>query len=101
MPKALEGRARDRRGTAVDRTATDGCRIADHWLAAGDDRRALAATIEAALAAERRVGGPDAHRRYLRARPVGVAPDAVGALIARASSSAAETAVLMGSTRRP
>ena len=88
--EALEGRARDRvEGRPSTGPLPTAAEIADHWLAAGDDRRALTATVEPALAAERASAFPDAHRRYLRALDLWEAvPDAGGrARFARASSS--------------
>ncbi|MFL5641027.1 MAG: helix-turn-helix transcriptional regulator [Chloroflexota bacterium] len=100
--EALEGRLRDRaagrRATGPPPTAAE---IADHWQAAGDDRRALVAAVEAALAAERAAAFPDAHRRYLTALELwdGV-PDAAPALDrAGVLVRAAETAVLIGEYR--
>jgi len=97
--EALEGRARDRlEGRPSTGPPPTAAEIADHWLGAGDDRRALTTTVEAALEAERAAAFPDAHRRYLRALDLwGAVPDATASLdrpgvLVRA----AETAVLMG-----
>lgn len=64
----LETRLAER--TAGRRTAgptSSAAELAYHWDEAGDDRRALIATIEAARAAERAYAFLEAHRRYLRA----------------------------------
>jgi DNA-binding CsgD family transcriptional regulator len=90
-------RAADRRGMGPQPSAAE---LAYHWDAAGDEPRALAATIEAGGAAERGYAYLEAHRHYLRAlelwervgEPVDRAPaDRVDVLV-----RAAETAVLIG-----
>ena len=76
--------------------------LAYHWDAAGDDRRAFPATVDAARAAERSYAFVEAHRHYVRAielqdrlsmtgHPAG---DGVDLLV-----RAAETAVLIGEYR--
>ncbi|MEO8570710.1 MAG: AAA family ATPase [Chloroflexota bacterium] len=57
-------RAAGRRGPGPAPSAAE---LAYHWDEAGDERRALPATIEAARAAERSYAFVDAHRYYLRA----------------------------------
>ncbi|MFL5674512.1 MAG: ATP-binding protein, partial [Chloroflexota bacterium] len=100
--EALERRARDRvesrPATGPPPTAGE---IADQWEAAGDDRRALAASVEAGQAAERGAAFPDAHRRYRRALDLWEAvPDATAALDRpEVLVRAAETAVLIGDYR--
>ena len=65
---ALEARAADRAlGRSGGGPAPTAEELAYHWDAAGDDRRALAATIEAGRAAELVYAWLDAHRHYLRA----------------------------------
>ncbi len=98
---ALEARLADRaEGRPTSGPAPTAAELAYHWDAAGDDRRALVATIEAARAAERGYAFLEAHARYLRAlelwdRVVGaadIAPmDRVDLLV-----RAAETAVMTG-----
>jgi DNA-binding CsgD family transcriptional regulator/tetratricopeptide (TPR) repeat protein len=100
--EALESRERDRSaGQRTPGPRPTPAEIADHWQAAGDDSRALVATVDAALAAERAAAFPDAHRRYLTAlelwdRVPDAAPalDRPGVLV-----RAAETAVLIGEYR--
>ena len=62
--RAAVDRALGRSGGGPAPTAEE---LAYHWDAAGDDRRALAATIEAGRAAERVYAWLDGHRHYLRA----------------------------------
>ena len=65
---ALESRAADRAaGRPSSGPAPTAAELAYHWDAAGDDRRALAMTIEAARTDERGYAFLDGHRRYLRA----------------------------------
>ena len=65
---ALEVRVADRTaGRPASGPAPTAAELAYHWDAAGDDRRALAATIEAGRIAELGYAFLDAHRRYLRA----------------------------------
>ena len=95
----LEARARDR---AVGRPATGppptAAEIAYHWEEAGDDRRALAATVVAGIAAERGYAYLDAYRAYRRALDLwAVVPDATAALDrVDVLVRAAETGVLTG-----
>jgi Predicted ATPase len=100
---ALEARAAARAaGRPNSGPAPTPAELAYHWDAAGDDRRALTATIEAGRAAEQGYAFLEAHRRYLRALElwdrVAAAGDASGdrvAILARA----AETAMLIGEYR--
>jgi DNA-binding CsgD family transcriptional regulator/tetratricopeptide (TPR) repeat protein len=98
---ALETRSADRaagrRGTGPPPSAAE---LAYHWDAAGDEPRALPATIEAGRAAERAYAYLEAHRHYLRALELweragepeaSVTADRVDILV-----RAAETAVLIG-----
>ena len=95
----LEGRDRDR---AAGRPSTgpppSAAEIADHWRAAGDARRALAATVDAGIAAERAAAFPDAHGQFLRALELWeIVPDATAALDRTGVLvRAAETGVLIG-----
>ena len=101
---ALERRASDRAvGRPTAGPAPSAAELAYHWDAAGDERRALGASIDAALSSERGYAFLDAHRRYLRAlelwdrvEPVGaeVSVDRVDILV-----RAAETAVMVGEYR--
>ena len=96
---ALEARVAERTaGRAMSGPAPSAAELAYHWDAAGDERRALGATIEAARDAERGYAWLDAHRHYLRAlellERVPEAPadaDRTEILV-----RAAETAVLVG-----
>ena len=97
--EALEARVRDRAdgrpSTGPPPTAAE---LAYHWEAAGDDRRALAATVDAGIAAERGYAYPDAHRHFLRALDLWEAvPDGTAALDrVDVLVRAAETGVLIG-----
>ena len=75
-----------RRPTGPPPTAAE---IADHWQAAGDDRRALTATVDAALAAERAPRSPTPTAGTSAPSTCGTAVDAGRRprSIARASSS--------------
>lgn len=65
---ALEARVAARAvGRPTAGPAPTAAELAYHWDAAGDDRRALAATIEAGRDAELGYAYLEAHRRYLRA----------------------------------
>jgi len=97
--EALESRARDRAAgrpaTGPPPTATE---LAYHWQAAGDERRALTATVDAGIAAERGYAYLDAHRQFLRALDLWEAvPDGTAALDrVDVLVRAAETGVLIG-----
>ena len=101
---ALEARAVDlalgRSGAGPAPTAEE---LAYHWDAAGDDRRALAATIEAGRAAERVYAWLDAHRHYLRAielwERIGDAARPASIDRTELQVRAAETAILIGQYR--
>lgn len=96
---ALESRARDRAdgrwATGPPPTAVE---LAYHWESAGDDRRALVATVDAGIAAERSYAYLDAHRLFLRALDLwAVVPDGAAALDrVDVLVRAAETGVLIG-----
>jgi len=78
---ALESRATDRAaGRPSSGPAPTAAELAYHWDAAGDDRRALARTIEAARTDERGYAFLDAHRRYLRALELWDRVAAIGAV---------------------
>jgi DNA-binding NarL/FixJ family response regulator len=97
--EALEARARDRAGgrpaTGPPPTSAE---IAYHWEAAGDDRRALAATVDAGISAERGYAYLDAHRHFVRALDIWESvPDGTAALDrVDVLVRAAETGVLIG-----
>jgi len=99
---ALGARVRDQvAGRPATGPPPTSAELAYHWEEARDDRRALAATVDAAISAERGYAYLDAHRRYLRALdlwqgvPDGTATlDRVDVLI-----RAAETGVLIGEYR--
>jgi tetratricopeptide (TPR) repeat protein len=100
---ALEARAADRAlGRSGGGPAPTAEELAYHWDAAGDDRRALAATIEAGRAAELVYAWLDAHRHYLRAielsEHVGDAAQPASIDRTELQVRAAETAILIGST---
>ena len=99
--EALEGRARERAegaGGAATGPPPTAAELAYHWEAAGDARRALAATVDAGVEAERGYAYLDAHGHYLRALDLwAVVPDATAALDrVDVLVRAAETAVLLG-----
>ena len=101
---ALEARAADRAlGRSGAGPAPTAEELAYHWDAAGDDRRALAATIEAGRAAERVYAWLDAHRHYLRAielwERVGDAAQPASIDRTELLVRAAETAILIGQYR--
>lgn len=101
---ALEARAAERgAGRRRSGPIPAAAELAYHWDAAGDDGRALAATIEAGRAAERGYAYQDAHRHYLRALELWerVADAAATAPLDRVEIlvRAAETAVLIGEYR--
>ncbi len=98
---ALEARAADRAaGRPTSGPAPTAEELAYHWDAAGDDRRALVATIEAGRAAERVYAWLDAYRHYLRALElwdrVADAAETAPADRTELLVRAAETAVLIG-----
>ena len=101
---ALEARAADRAlGRSGSGPAPTAEELAYHWDAAGDDRRALAATIEAGRAAELVYAWLDAHRHYLRAielwERVGDAAQPASIDRTELQVRAAETAILIGQYR--
>ena len=101
---ALETRAADRAaGRPTAGPAPSAAELAYHWDAAGDERRALGATIEAARTSERGYAFLDAHRRYLRALELWdrVEPDEAELSTDRVDIlvRAAETAVMVGEYR--
>ena len=101
---ALEARAADRAlGRSGSGPAPTAEELAYHWDAAGDDRRALAATIEAGRAAELVYAWLDAHRHYLRAielwERVGDAAQPASIDRTELHVRAAETAILIGQYR--
>jgi DNA-binding CsgD family transcriptional regulator/tetratricopeptide (TPR) repeat protein len=92
--RALEARqARDPRAVAP-------VELARHWDAAGEPRRALGPTVEAALAAERVYAWPEALRLWDRARELASrvpdADDVAGLTDVELSARAAECALLAG-----
>jgi DNA-binding CsgD family transcriptional regulator/tetratricopeptide (TPR) repeat protein len=101
---ALEARAADR---GVGRTAhgpePSAAELAYHWDAAGDDRRALGPTVEAARAAERGYAFLEANRRFVRALELWerVQPDDADMPLDRVDIlvRVAETAVMIGEYR--
>ena len=96
---ALEARAADRvAGRPAAGPPPSSAELAYHWDAAGDDRRALTATIDAARDAERGYAWLEAHQHHLRALELrDRVPDAVsGAERVEILVRAAETAVLVG-----
>ena len=96
---ALEARAADREaGRRAGGPAPTAAELAYHWDAAGDDRRALAATIEAARDAERGYAWLEAYQHHLRALELRerVPGAANGAERVEILVRAAETAVLIG-----
>jgi tetratricopeptide (TPR) repeat protein len=102
---ALEARAADRAlGRSGAGPAPTAEELAYHWDAAGDDRRALAATIEAGRAAELVYAWLDAHRHYLRAielwERVGDAAQPASIDRTELHVRAAETAILIGQYRQ-
>jgi DNA-binding CsgD family transcriptional regulator len=101
---ALEARAADRAlGRSGGGPAPTAEELAYHWDAAGDERRALAATIEAGRAAELVYAWLDAHRHYLRAielwERVGGAAQPASIDRTELLVRAAETAILIGQYR--
>lgn len=95
---ALEARRAHDHGRPATAPPPTAAELAYHWEAAGDDRRALAADVDAGIEAERGYAFLDAHRHYLRALDLWASlPDATATLdpvgvIVRA----AETGVLSG-----
>lgn len=114
---ALDARATDRAaGRPTFGPVPTAAELAFHWDAAGDDRRALAATVEAGRAAEVGYAFIEANRRYLRALELwdrvaaagaaGAAGDLPGDRVGDRPGDrawilvrAAETAVLIGEYR--
>ena len=114
---ALEARVADRvAGRTTSGPAPTAAELAYHWDAAGDDRRALAATIESGQSAERGYAYVEAHRLYVRAIELWDRVAATGDLVALGELPvarvgdrptdrvwilvrAAETAVLIGDYR--
>jgi len=101
---ALEARVADRTAgrTTIGPLPTP-AELAYHWDAAGDDRRALAATIEAGRAAERGFAWLEAHRDYLRALELWARVEDAGLELpadrTEVLARTAETAVLIGEYR--
>jgi DNA-binding CsgD family transcriptional regulator len=100
--EARSGGVSDEGSSARPSPPPSSAELAYHWAAAGDDRRALAPTIEAARAAQRGYAWREANRHYLRALELWerLGPATTGAPADRVEllNRAADTAVLAGET---